>query len=84
MTTSTRPTKLVRVLEETRPSVEAALADAERELAQLNSRRRRLEAQIARARVVIAADTDEALAERAERLTLHAAMKRVLSKSGQA
>ncbi len=51
-----RRNKLAGLLEDTRPAVESALADAEQELARLNARRRRLEALITRARAVIADD----------------------------
>ena len=48
-----KATRLVELLEETRPAVEAALAEAERELDELNARRSELEAVIARARAVL-------------------------------
>jgi DNA repair exonuclease SbcCD ATPase subunit len=69
---------LVKVLEETRPAIARALAEAERELAELNDRRAELEALIARARSVLADDQPQARRAPAQRLTLHEAMERVL------
>ncbi len=57
-----------------------ALAKAEEELAQLNARRRKLEALIARARAVTARDGPVSPEPRA-RLTLHQAMAQVLSEN---
>jgi hypothetical protein len=69
---------LVKVLEETRPAIESALAEAERELAELNERRAELEALIARARSVLADDQVQTPRAPGQRLTLHEAMEHVL------
>jgi hypothetical protein len=69
---------LVKVLEETRPAIESALAEAEGELAELNERRAELEALIARARSVLADDREQTPRAPGQRLTLHEAMERVL------
>jgi hypothetical protein len=69
---------LVKVLEETRPAIERALAEAERELAELNDRRAELEGLIGRARSVLADDQPPAAQTPRQRLTLHEAMERVL------
>jgi len=74
----TRAPSLVEVLEETRPAIERALAEAEVELAELNDRRAELEVLIARARSVLADGQPLAQPAPARRLTLHEAMERVL------
>jgi peptidoglycan hydrolase CwlO-like protein len=73
-----KPLKLVAVLEEKRPAIESALADAEQELAELNDRRAELEAVIARARSVLADDVPAAAMLPERRRTLHEAMALVL------
>ena len=50
-----KASKLIELLEESRPALEAALADAERELEELKQRRNELEAVIARARAALGA-----------------------------
>jgi chromosome segregation ATPase len=69
---------LVKVLEETRPAIQSALAEAEQELAELNDRRTELEGLIARARSVLTDDQEQAPRTPAQRLTLHEAMEHVL------
>lgn len=69
---------LVKVFEDTRPTIERALAEAEEELSELNQRRAELEALIARARSVLADDQRPATPAPTQRLTLHEAMERVL------
>src|ERR1700683_162894 len=69
---------LVKVLEETRPAIEGALAEAEQELAELNDRRAELEGLIARARPVLTDDQEPTHIAPAQRLTLHEAMELVL------
>jgi hypothetical protein len=69
---------LVKVLEETRPAIETALAEAEQELVELNDRRTELEGLIARARSVLTDDQEQTPSAPAQRLTLHAAMEHVL------
>ncbi len=69
---------LVKVLEETRPAIESALAEAELELAELNERRAELEGLIARARSVLTDDQEPTHTTPARRLTLHEAMELVL------
>jgi hypothetical protein len=69
---------LVKVLEETRPAIEGALAEAEQELAELNDRRAELEGLIARARSVLTGDQEPTRSAPAQRLTLHEAMEFVL------
>jgi hypothetical protein len=69
---------LVKVLEETRPAIEAALGEAEQELAELNARRRELEALIARARSVLNDEPPASTPVPAQRLTLHEAMEQIL------
>jgi HB1, ASXL, restriction endonuclease HTH domain len=70
--------RLVKVLEATRPAIEAALAEAQQELAELNARRGELERLIARARAVLNDDAPVAASAQPERLTLHEAMEQVL------
>ena len=69
---------LVKVLEDTRPAIESALAEAEQELVELNDRRAELEGLIARARSVLTDDQEPTHAAPAQRLTLHQAMELVL------
>ena len=73
---------LNKALEESRPAIEAGLAEAERELAELNRRRQELEALLARARLIlgdVASPSPEAVRKR---LTLHEAMEQVLRDRG--
>jgi hypothetical protein len=76
-------TELREILEQSRPALEAGLADAERELAELDERRRELHELIARARAALG---DEAAVsappQQPERMTLHDAMAKVLGDSG--
>lgn len=76
-----QPTSLGRVLEETRPAIERGLAEAEEELDELNGRRAELEALIGRARLLLADQAPTEAARTGERLTLHAAMERVLDEN---
>jgi hypothetical protein len=69
---------LSKILEESRPAIEAALAEAEQELAQLDQRRHELEALIARARAAIGDPQPTPEAGGPVRLTLHNAMRLVL------
>jgi hypothetical protein len=69
---------LVKVLEETRPAIEAALIESEQELAELNARRSELERLIARARSVLNDEPPQTAAAPPQRLTLHEAMEQVL------
>jgi hypothetical protein len=68
---------LRKVLEQHRPAIEAGLAQAERELAELDARRGELLSLIARARAALG-ETPPAARPAAERLTLHEAMALVL------
>jgi ABC-type transporter Mla subunit MlaD len=70
--------ELRKILEETRPALEAGLAGAERELAELDNRRRELEALIARARAALGEAAPRAPTATRERLTLHQALELVL------
>lgn len=69
---------LVKVLEASRPAIEAALAEAERDLAELNERRRELELLIARGRAALGEAGQPRVDVLDERLTLHEAMELVL------
>src|SRR4051812_2592723 len=69
---------LEEALEATRPAVEAALADAEAELAQLDERRAELMGLIARARAVLGDTPSEPPSRSGERITLHAELASVL------
>jgi hypothetical protein len=68
---------LRRVLEQHRPAIEAGLAQAERELAELDARRDELLDLIARARAALG-ETPPTTKPAAERLTLHEAMGLIL------
>src|SRR5437867_2439033 len=70
--------ELRKILEETRPALEAGLAEAERELAELDARRRELEALIARARAALGEAPPPVPSPTNERLTLHQALELVL------
>ncbi len=81
-----KPTsRLIKLLEETRPAVQAALADAERELHELDQRRTELIDLINRARVALGETEPPYAADPAEppreRLTLHEAMQLVLNEN---
>jgi hypothetical protein len=69
---------LVKVLAETRPAMKRALAEAEKELAELDTRRAELADLIARARSVLREDRKLTPRAPAQRLTLHEAMECVL------
>ena len=88
-----KASKLIELLEQSRPALEAALADAERELEELSQRQNELEAVIARARAALGAPGTHPVATqhappalsdrgghaaRQARLTLHEAMALVL------
>src|SRR3954471_2692372 len=75
-------TELEKILEDTRPALEAGLADAERELAALDDRRRELEALIARARAALGEMPPSANRQPHDRLTLHEALGLVLRENG--
>ncbi len=69
---------LKKVLDQNRPAIEASLADAERELAEIDARREELLGLISRARAALG-ETPPAIAKSTvERLTLHEAMELVL------
>lgn len=69
---------LVKVLAETRPAMERALAEAEEELTELDARRAELVDLIARARLVLGQDCEQTPHALAQRLTLHEAMECIL------
>src|SRR4051794_30120893 len=70
------------ILEQSRPALEAGIADAQRELDELHAREGELQTLIARAKAALG-ELDVQPAERepppGERLTLHEAMRLVLS-----
>jgi chorismate mutase len=73
---------LERVLEESRPALEAGLRDAERELEELDKRRLELRALIARAKAALG-ELDIAVPDGEPRpLKLHEAMEQVLEEVG--
>src|SRR3954453_15082784 len=74
--------ELRKILEETRPALEAGLAEAERELAALDERRRELEALIARARAALGETPPPNTPRPHDRLTLHEALGLVLRENG--
>lgn len=75
-------TDLSQALEDTRPILENALTEAENELAQLRQREAELEALIARARAALGIEpAPSTVAQHQERLTLHAAIERVLQEN---
>ena len=77
---STSVPALSKVLDDSRPAIEAGLQEAERELAALNERRRELEALIVRARAALRElDPSAAASGQQQRLTLHEAMELVLT-----
>jgi hypothetical protein len=69
---------LRKVLEQNRPAIEAGLAEAERELAELDARREELMALISRARAALGETPPAPSKSVVERLTLHEAMELVL------
>lgn len=69
---------LKKVLETNRPAIEAGLAEAERELAELDARREELLGLISRARAALGQAPPIAVKSAVERLTLHEAMQFVL------
>lgn len=69
---------LRKALEQSRPAIEAGLLDAERELAELDSRRDELLRLISRARAALGEGVPLATQPQPERLTLHEAMELVL------
>jgi chorismate mutase len=73
---------LDRILEQTRPAIEAALAEAESELAALDTRRGELTSLIARAKAVLGSPIEGSAAKPAGRMTLHHAMQLVISERG--
>jgi hypothetical protein len=76
--------RLNQLLDQARPALEAALAEARRELETLNERRHELEAIVARATAALAAfDAEDpvALSHPSEHRTLHEAMKMVLKEN---
>ena len=75
--------ELVKILEESRPALEAGIAEAEGELAELEQRRSELEALIARARAALGETAQPRPTSTApDRLTLHGAMELVLDENG--
>jgi hypothetical protein len=73
---------LRKALEQNRPAIEAGLAGAERELADLDARREELLGLISRARAALGEVPPAASKPSAERLTLHEAMELVLQENG--
>lgn len=71
-------TDLNQALEASRPAIESGLAEAERELAELDDRRAELQKLIARARAALGDAPAHAARPVTERLTLHQAMELVL------
>jgi antitoxin Phd len=70
---------LAHALENTRPALEAGIADAERELEECRARCEELEQMIARARALLSeSGVEERIPSRAGRLYLHEAMLKVL------
>lgn len=69
---------LRKVLEQNRPAIEAGLAEAERELAELDARRGELLGLISRARAALGEAPPTPMRLAAERLNLHEAMELVL------
>ena len=69
---------LRKALEQSRPAIEAGLADAEGELAELEARREELLALIARARAALGDSPSTLSKPGPERLTLHDAMELLL------
>ena len=72
---------LRKVLEQNRPALEAGLAEAERELADLDARREELMELISRARAALGETPPAPSKGAAERLTLHEAMELVMRES---
>jgi hypothetical protein len=78
-------TRLIQLLEETRPALKAAIADAQRELEQLDLRRAELQDLISRGRAALGEEGPSKPQPRVdvprERLTLHEAMQQVLNEN---
>ena len=73
---------LLKALEDNRPAIEAALADAESELADLQARERELKLLINRAKAALGYEAPQRDAPAAtRRLTLHEAIERVLAEN---
>lgn len=69
---------LSKILEDTRPAIQAGLEQAERELAELDERRQELTLLIARARAALGDSPPAPAPLASERLTLHQAIEVVL------
>lgn len=69
---------LRKALEQSRPAIEVGLADAERELAELEARRQEVLALIARGRAALGESPLTVSKPGPERLTLHEAMQLLL------
>jgi chorismate mutase len=70
---------LSKILEDSRPAIQAGLAQAEQELADLDARRRELVQLIARAKAALGESPSTPPPVAGERLTLHQAIELVLS-----
>jgi hypothetical protein len=73
---------LDEALEANRPAIEAALADAQAELAQLNERKRELEQLISRGKAALGETLVVASPPVPGRMTLHEALQLILSENG--
>ena len=71
-------------LEENRPAIEAALAEAEAELAALRHREAELEQLIARGRAALGDPTPVNPVTQSRRVTLHEALRTILLENGNA
>jgi len=69
---------LDEALEASRPAIEAALAEAETELAKINQRKAELEQLIARARAALGETTPTKTPATSHRMTLHEALAMIL------
>jgi hypothetical protein len=69
---------LLKALEASRPQIETALADAERELAQILERERALRTLIGRAKAALGIESPAESVATTKRLTLHEAIRHVL------
>jgi hypothetical protein len=74
-------TDLNKILEDSRPAIEAGLLDAQEELAALDDRRRHLESLIARARAALGEIDIVGPSDQVVRPKLHEAMELVLNES---
>ena len=77
-------TRLSKILDDTRPAIEVGLAEAQRELEELDQRRRDLLALIARAQAALGETPITPVPAPGERLTLHKAMELVLDENANA